>query len=202
MVFVSGGNVAMVEARATYHGREVENTLYFRHDGPMDATSVQDLVDSITIGWLLSLRAVTVPEYSMDEWYVTDLTSGTAPTYSITESPPLLGLDTSNPGMPGSIAMCVSFRTAGRGKSARGRNYVMGMTENNVTANALSTPYINAVIAAYEELLPGGGVDPDWTWGVFSRYTNNAPRMTGLFQPITSVISTDPTVDSQRGRLR
>ncbi len=201
MAFVPALNVAMVEARATYFGQNIENTLYFQHDGAMDATSVQALIDAITGDWLLDLRGQLAAEYSLHEWYVTDLSSATAPTYTIPESPPLAGVGAAGPGMPGSVALCVSFRTNGRGRSARGRNYVAGMQEPTVAANLVDAGVVNGIVASYQTMLPGGTLPAGWTWVVVSRYSGGVERSFALVSEITAVLVVDRVVDSQRGRL-
>jgi len=104
--------------------------------------------------------------------------------------------------LPGSVAACISFRTGGRGRSTRGRNYVPGLSEDVVNGNDLDLTTLNNMVAAYELFMGGGTFPIAWTWGVLSRFFNLSPRVTGLFQPIIDVLSTTLTVESQRGRLK
>lgn len=200
-VFVPGTNVAMVEIRGDYFGQQVENTLYFQNVGAINALDANDLMDYMENVLCPGIAGAQSNAYTWRDVYVTDLTTNISPTYSKTFSPVIPGVS-ANPGMPGSVALCLSFRTAGRGRSSRGRNYISGLTEADVTANVVSNGLILGLTATYADMLSGGGLPTGWTWVVFSRYTNGAPRGLGLAKPVTNVISTDPTVDSQRGRLR
>jgi hypothetical protein len=98
--------------------------------------------------------------------------------------------------------MAVSFRSALSGRSFRGRNYIPCLTNSQVTGNLIDVSWQGDIINAYAELLFGGGALPaGWVWVVVSRFTNNLPRVTGIFSEVFSVLVTDTIVDSQRRRL-
>ena len=101
---------------------------------------------------------------------------------------------------PNSAALAVSFRTAARGRTARGRNYVFGMPQAYLVSNSFSAPFVNGVQSAYNTLI-GVAADNGYTWVVASRYENNAPRTSGLTRPVTAAVVVDEVLDSQRRRL-
>jgi len=202
MAFVPGANCVQVELKGSYNTQFYENTLYFQCTSAVNATNVGDLMDFLENDFLPDWLIGLSDELFIDEIYVTDMKTVSSPTYSRTLIPALEGTETGSPGLPGSVAACISFRTANRGRSARGRNYVSGLTENNVTGNAIDVGQLNFLVAAYELLLGGGSFPAAWTWVVFSRYLLGSPRVAALIQDITDVLSTDITADSQRGRLR
>lgn len=202
MAFVPATNVLQVEMRGTYFGQEIENTLYFECSSAIAEADVEALFDFLEDDFIPAYLLDLSVSLAIDELYGTDLTSASSPTYSRTFSPALTGGESGAAGMPGNVNAAISFRTANRGRSARGRNYVPGATENNVSGNVLNLTLINDLVAAYELLLGGGDIPVAWVWSVLSRFLNGAPRSSGLAQPILDVLSTDPTVDSQRGRLR
>jgi len=200
MAFVPASNVLQVEIRGSLNGIPVETTQYHQHAGSIVVGDVDDLFDWYQAEFLPDYLAPLGIEYKVNELYGTDLTSASAPTYSLVFSPQLEGGEASA-AVPGNVAACISFRTANRGRSARGRNYVPGLLESDVSGNGMDLTLVNTLVAAYELMLGGGTYPLGWTWGVLSRFLNLSPRVAGLFQVITDVLSTNLTVESQRGRL-
>jgi hypothetical protein len=199
MVFVDVPNTAQIEMRGTLHGERVENTLYFNRDtGTIDQTILDALTAFMAAEYDLAWEDVLPSAYVHSEVYGTDLTSATSFASTNTDQ-------AGNPGalsgasLPGGTTFAISFRTANRGRSGRGRNYWPGLMEADVTGNLLSAGAADSFLAVYQRLIDSPPTG--WTWGVVSRYHNGAPRSTGIFQPITNVIYTDLAVDSQRRRL-
>lgn len=200
MVFVPGPNIAQAEIRMVQDSQQIENVLYFDMGGVATPSDYEQLAFDLWQWWAADRAPLTAPQVSLVEVYVTDLTSDTAPVYSYTgTSGPITGTAASAV-LPANVTICVSFRTAGRGRSARGRNYVPGLTEADVVNNTLDAGTAGSILEAYQELLPEGAITTG-TWVVFSREEDGAPRTIGLAQPVTSVVITDRTVDSQRRRL-
>lgn len=199
MPFVPAANVAMVELRYTYQGQQVENTLYFDRGSAMTTTEMTDLAALLATNFQDNVRANMPTSLTLREIYVTDLTSDTAPTVTYTGILPLTGSD-GQPAMPNSVTLCISFRTNGRGRSSRGRNYLLGITENEVDNNFVSSTFYGPWETFYTDVL-GIAAGEVWTWVVLSRYANNAPRVAGLAQPVTDFVIVDTVVDNQRRRL-
>jgi len=202
MAFVPASNTLQVEIRGTYFGQDYENVLYFKNGSTIDSAEVEALFDFLEDDFMADWLVGLSDQLQIDEFYATDLTSSTSPTYSRVFSPALEGTETGAAGQPGSVAACISFRTANRGRGSRGRNYVGGITENNVTGNQIDVGQLNLLVASYELLLGGGDIPASWVWSVVSRFLLGSPRVSALVQEILDVLSTDLTVDSQRGRLR
>jgi hypothetical protein len=109
--------------------------------------------------------------------------------------------------LPNNVTLTVSFRTANRGRSFRGRNYVVGLGETQVAGNTVAPSVITAFDGIYSQLL-ASPVAAIATWVVVSRFSGvdpvtkePIPRVTGIATPITSVTVVDNVVDSQRRRL-
>lgn len=200
MAFVPVPNVVMAEIRSEYLSQRVENTLYFRFAGPPETTDLATLAENLRDWWTTGPRAALGANMFLREVYLTLLTTETSPTYSlvVTGDPggPAVGEAT-----PGSVALCVSFRTSGRGRSSRGRNYVCGFTEAQVNGNFILQSAVDEVVDAYNLLLTNDVNSNGWTWVVVSRFTGGAPRTTGVFAPVTAAVAVDNAVDSQRRRL-
>lgn len=201
MVFVPVPSTLQVELRGTVHGVPFENVLYFTADGTITTGDVDDLFDFFENEWVPAAALMQGPAVVWNEAYGTDLTTQTSPVYVRSFSPPIQGNPAGDPTLPGSVAFTVSFRTAGRGRSSRGRNYVTGLTEGQVTANLLGSGFANSWVALYGELLGVGTFPPAWDWVVVSRISEGEPRAVGLAQTVTDVTYTDLRVDTMRSRL-
>lgn len=101
---------------------------------------------------------------------------------------------------PNNVAACVSFRTAQRGRSARGRNYVPGIPNPLVTLNTMDSAFIASLETVYGGLIGAGTFLAGWQWVVVSRQTGGALRPAGIAIPITAAFCTTPYVRSMRSR--
>lgn len=148
------------------------------------------------------VEASLMPTFSQDYSYsgcvVTDQTSESSAAVNVPDSS--VGGSLAEPSLPGSVAFCVTFLTAGRGRSSRGRNYIPAIAEPFVIGNTLDLTQANLYVAAYEALF-AVATDQNVTWVVVSHQTAGAPRVAGLAQPVTGVRYADRFIDSQRRRL-
>lgn len=199
MAFIPTENVAQVEIRYFAAGQQCENTLYFYNPDGVGLAGLIDITDQVGEWWDLHLQPQQAGDVSILEIYGTDLTSSTAPTYTNLEKEGMTGGNTATGMLPGNATLCVSFRTVGRGRSSRGRNYFVGLPEGAVTQNTVGAGTVSAIEDAYNALITF--VTPPWQWIVLSRYVDGAPRVEGLIQPVVAALCVDPYVDSQRRRL-
>lgn len=201
MPFIPVPETAEVEVIMDLYGQRVENTLYFQKDGGHEVADLVALGSSIIDWWVARYAAFATADVQLLEVIVTDISSDTAPSIAIPAPAGTFG-EAESPALPGNVTLTITFRTAGRGRSARGRNYVVGIGESQVVGNDAVAPYRNLVILAYNDLL-SPGVEPDGeNWVVVSRFSDNAPRVAGVTQLITSTGMADSALDSQRRRLR
>lgn len=200
MPFVPVADTLMAELRFISQGQKIENTLYFQGSAGVSSSLASDLGDALISWWDTQFQPITSDTMSLVEVFVTDLTTDTSFTVSDTAGLPLTGASTTE-ALPANVAHCVSFRTAQRGRSARGRNYVAGMTEADTNGSLISSTIVADHVTAYTILLGAGAFVPGLEWVVVSRFHNGAPRVAGLAIPITNVLSVDAVVDSQRRRL-
>jgi hypothetical protein len=202
MVFVPAADTVKVDFRQTLYGQQISNTLYFRSiAGPFGVADVDTLTTELVQFWDIGLAPNLVEDLELRELYVTDLTTQTSPTWTYPVVPAGAG-DLSVPGVPGNVTFCVSFRAAGRGRSSRGRNYIAGLAETDVTGNTYDGTRADSLVQAYiDGILTNSDLTALWEMVVVSTVENKAPRSSALIQPVTSVLYTDLTVDSQRRRL-
>jgi len=199
MAFVPGPRVIQAEMRYTYQGQQVENVLYFQKDSAVTVADMQGLGGALAASYQNEVQANMPTSLSLREIYLTDLTTQTSPTFTYTAILPLVGTD-GQPAMPNNVTLCISFRSAGRGRSSRGRNYLLGITENEVDNNFVNTSCSVPWESFFLDLL-GYSTPGPFTWVVFSRVLNGADRAVGLAQPVQSFTIVDTVVDTQRRRL-
>lgn len=199
MPFIPVPNTVQVEVIFEMQDQVVENTLYYANDTPsienatalLEAvnTAIQDQLIPLLSSAITLVRLVATLISAIDGFVVTNTT----------------GLPVDGGGsadaLPSNVALCISKRTALRGRSARGRNYIAGIPlDARESQDVLTSAFTTAVVSAFETIL-GAGADDGWVPVVVSRFHDNAPRVTGVTNPITSVIVVDNIMDSQRRRL-
>jgi len=201
MPFIPVPETAEVEIIMDLYGQRVENTLYFQKDGGHEASDLVALGDSIIDWWVARYADFATADVQLLEVIVTDLSSDTAPSIAIPAPSGTFGAAAS-PALPGNVTQTITFRTAGRGRSARGRNYVVGIGESQVVGNDTVAAFRDLVIVAYNDLLTPGVQPAGENWVVVSRFEDLAPRAAGVTFLITSTGMADSALDSQRRRLR
>lgn len=199
MAFIPAPNTALVELRYLQDNQNVENTLWFENAAGWTEATLVALGLAIREWWVDNLQGGIGQDVTLREIYVTDQTSATGLSATITSGLPLPGT-ASTDATTNSNTLCVSFRTAQRGRSYRGRNYVVGLPINALDQNTVTAGYRNFVQAAYAALLTVAA-DQNSQWVVVSKQLNNVPRTVAARTPVTAVAVVDSTVDSQRRRL-
>ena len=102
--------------------------------------------------------------------------------------------------MPGNVTVAIKKVTGLRGRSYRGRIYHCGLVQSQVAAQSLTTGVATTLRNAYLPLLTYPWTDTGWAHVVVSKYTNNAPRVTGVTTLVTD-FTVNNQIDSQRRRL-
>lgn len=202
MPFIPVPWTVMIELRYQAHGSLLENTLYFWRDGGFTTPLFTALVLHMYNWWNNELRINLGDQLVFRECKGTGLTvPNGAVTYYI---PPTLryGDVVGGTAVPNNVSFSVSFRTASRGRSFRGRNYIPAMRSIMLNGDAVTTSQRDAWLQDYRCLLPGGTYDPlTCSWVVVSRYENGQPRTQGIVTPITQVVAVTDNLGSQRRRL-
>jgi len=105
--------------------------------------------------------------------------------------------------LPVNCTQCIKLSTGFTGRTARGRWFVIGMTDGHLnvankdtTTTAFRTAWIVALDALRVNTLAAG-----WQWVIASRYHNGAKRTEATTLPVIFESFVNTEVDSQRGRL-
>lgn len=188
-------------------GQRIENTLYFFNPGGSTLASLISLGSDLEGWWTLNCAPLLPVDVVLNEITLTDLSTATGLQVTRALSTPVAGT-LGQPALPNNVSLAVSFRSAIRGRSYRGRNYIPCLTEAQVANSAVTQVVADAWRDAYAAILVAvsGPGDP-YVWVVVSRYSGvdadgkPIPRVTGNAEPVNAVVVVDRTVDSMRRRL-
>lgn len=198
MAFIPVPNAAKVAVVGSLDSQEIVNTLWFTSAGGFSPSEIETLAGAVSGWWIDSILPYLNNGYTMAYVTATDASvSGGAQFTDSAGAGETGGVGGSQ--MPNNLAFCVSFRTGFSGRSNRGRNYVSALSESNMaTANRVDPTWAGQIKTGYEVLL-GDGIG--FTWVVASQYHDGDPRVSGVTNPVTSVLFVDTIADSQRRRL-
>jgi hypothetical protein len=208
MPFVAVPNTALAEIQCLWRGQKVENTIWAENvGGPYDAVSIQAL--ALTIGtWFTDTYLTLISnEVEFLQCLTTDEGDPLGPTGAVSGSGSTGGAPT--PSQANNVTLAITFKTAGRGRSFHGRNYIIGVPGTVVSGNDVDVGFRNDIRSAYASL-GTALIDAGFSHVVASRFTGftivdgkkvPTPRAVGIATPVTSYTFFDSVVDAQRRRL-
>lgn len=190
--------VYKVEMRFTDDNQQVENVYHCHPESNNNPASLSQVSD-LFVGWYESfLRSKQGELVSLVEIVTTDLTTPSSPQLIVGLAANNNGQDTGG-ALPNNVTVCISWHTALRGRSYRGRTFHVGLTEPHIEGSYLLAGEPEALAICYDQLrttLAGNLVG----LGVVSYRTNKTLRPEGIFTKYISV-TVDNVTDSQRRRL-
>jgi len=192
-----------VEAELLYELDEqlTENGLYFEFDDVISETDMEDLAGAL-VEWVTeNLMPYLGANLVFRGVKITNLTTETSSVGEDLLTTPVPGSDTAS-GLSNNAAFCIQFKTAKRGRSYRGRNYIGGLsTAMRASLNTVTTAFVGHMVSAYNLLLVPDTIPAGWEWVVVSRQLDGVILAEGITTPVQSVGYADRTIDSQRRRL-
>jgi hypothetical protein len=201
MAFVPVPNVCQTNVRARLDSQRIENVFYWLVPGGLTESTVANLTNDVLESWSTHMLPQLQTNYVLAEVYGVDLSSADGAAYTavpVSTSPGTLG----GAPLPNNVSICMSHRTAKRGRSYRGRTYLPGGSQSTASgANHFSDSYATSLLAAFAVFRSDVEADIGCQLGVVSRVANKVPRTTGHFEFINSTLFTDTVLDSQRRRL-
>lgn len=192
-------NVAEVSMRYDWDNQRVENVFHVRKNEGADSPDlplIATAFDAWHENYLVPLQSNSL---KLREIYVVDITTPTSPAHTEPILPARAGAR-SSASLPNSVTLAVSLRTAQRGRSHRGRSYVLGLCEDQIALNQVDPATVTLYLVAYEQLRQDL-ITAGHELVVTSFYTAGAPRASGLSTDVTSISIVDDVVDTQRRRL-
>jgi len=199
MPFIPLPGTVQLEILFTWDGQYCETVLHYTKEAGFDNDDMVDLAEYIT-AWIGSdwdtLMSNTITFIGLR---LTDMTSETGTVIDYGTGFPIQGFVVS-PSLPNNVALVVTKRTLLRGRSYRGRVFVPGLSEGNVTGNVVNPAHVAAVIAALEDIRIVPVTSGQFEMSVASRYADKQPRAVGVVTGV-SAFTSDGVVDSMRRRL-
>jgi hypothetical protein len=200
MAFVAAPNIIQVEWRQTLNGQKCENRMM------IDWLSVPEhsnLLDVAVSGWnwwettYSPLISAGVLLNSVVATYMGDI-NGDQATYA-PDATTVGGV--AGAGMPNETSFCLSLRSGFRGRSARGRWFMLGIPRSSMADdNNVSTGFADDSVSALQTFVndvTAGGIKPV----IVSFISEGIPRPGGpVYFVIETVLAVDTVVDSQRRR--
>lgn len=200
MAFIPAPNVTLIELRYLWFDQQCANTLYVEGSAPQDAVEMILFSGTIINWWRAFIAPLVSESVTLKSIYMRDLTTESSTSVEVPVSAPNTGTVTASSSLPNSNTWTVSFRTQLAGRSYRGRNYVLGLTEAHVSGNTVNFAVCENYVAAYNQLKTEI-TDANLTWVIVSRYHNKLPRATAVTTPVLTVTYEDQVIDGQRRRL-
>lgn len=179
-------------------GKVIVNVYHVTCSDPIITAKLFDICDVFRDWWInnqrnglstdIALHAVTA--------FNLDVPNGAKVTRVVSPASPgaAVGASTSN-----NVALVVSLATAMTGRSFRGRSYMCGLREDDVTGNNVSVAFTAGTVANYADLR-ASLVIANCLLSVASFQVGGQPRAEGVATTVNSV-SANTRVDTQRRRL-
>lgn len=173
------------------------NDLFWFSSGAITPSSLNTLVTDMANWVNASFAPLLSRDWQGSRIRAVDLGSATGAQAEI-PAPYVGGVDVE--AAPNNVAACISLRTAQRGRSGHGRNFVPGIPNSVITLNTLDPDFITALEIAYQELVGAGSFSAGFELVVLSRQTGGALRAVGIGIPVFSVTMVGNSVRSMRSR--
>jgi len=197
MAFIPVTGSVQVTVEGVADNQLTINDTFWQASGAVTLFGMSGLGEAIS-GWVgAALAPLLSRDWASTRVRVVDLGSPTGLFFE-TASVNTGGVDIE--ACPNNVAACVSIRSANRGRSGRGRNFVPGIPNSVCTLNTLDNGFISDLLNAYTQFIGAGTFIEGWEWCVLSRFNLGAPRTEGLMQPVVSVEMVTPYVRSMRSR--
>lgn len=200
MPFVPAPNIVEVQFRYTYAGERCMNRIHVNVGDTPTAANCNELVIECGDWWLANVPPLVASTLALREVYAKSLETAIAPESTRTAGLPASGTKVGDP-LPNSTSLALSLRSAMSGRSARGRWFWLGFTEDQVDGNIVTNGAIVSLDAALTNLK--SIIDGlSYVWVIVSYITNGAPRVGGpVYIDVATIAVVDSVVDSQRRRL-
>lgn len=197
MAFQPAPSIATTLIQGTVDNQLTLLDLNWFASGAITQLNLQTLVDAVA-DW----ASATLAPLLSDDWTLTGVhgVDQSSETGFVADNSTTTAGGVSGEANPNNVAACVSLRTAQRGRSGHGRNYVPGIPGSVVTLNTIDPTFIADLVDGYGQLVGAGTFLTGWQLVVLSRVTGGSPRAEGIGIPVTSIKMVGNSVRSMRSR--
>jgi hypothetical protein len=199
MPFVPAPNIVQAEVRCSLDGQQIENRWMVNVGAPVTPVLVDAVANLVNV-WAQDTYFDFLPDVlSLNETVATDMSDENGSQVAIAPTGAFTGALAEEP-MPNETSFCISLRSASRGRSARGRTYILAVTKFATTGNFLHAGRADQFKGAIQTLIDRIAA-AGWGMVIVSYRHNNAPRVGGpVYFGVTNAIYTDLVLDSMRRR--
>jgi hypothetical protein len=188
-------NTVQIRVYQSLYGQRVENGFYIQAPNDPDTVLLEGLATTVLTEWEQHILPTQSQDLTLRGVNLISLDTATGPSYEEFLVSPLPG-GTVSASLPGSVAFVIKFSTAQRGRSRRGRVYMSGIPEQDVTGNFLNSSPQADMVSGWRTFLTNVADSIGGVHVVISRTSDPA-----TVTRVTSVDATDNVLDSQRRRL-
>lgn len=200
--FVPFAGTVLCEILGRIASQVVETTYNFLTTETIDEPYLLNLADNFRAAWVGRFLPLLSSRLSISQSKATSLVSSTAPSQLFTHSPNSGGVSDSS-GPPNNVALAMKNSTAKRGKSYRGRNFLMGIPNAALDSDRdlVTNTFVGDLLDAYDDFINDLLIfDANLQHVVCSRQQGGVRLTTGVRTPVNAV-SINNVLDSQRRRL-
>lgn len=202
--FIPLPNGVQVVIQGMLKAQTIENVFYVVLPTAPGPTDVQGVAEDFEVWFRTHMLAHFSHEFTLVQVTATDWTSSSGSQFVFVEPSPVPG-SISGPAASNSLAMVLSWHTARRGRSFRGRTFLAGIDLGSTTDEVTWTAAAIAAMDASALLIPGFNVTTPYALVVASFFSGvdslhkPIPRVTGVGTPINAV-TVDSIIMNQRRR--
>lgn len=200
MSFVPAPNIVELQFRQTFDLQRTMNRIHINVLTVPTEAICQSIATAGAVWWTNNVAPLVPPELQLREVYCKSLAVENGPQATFSSGFPAPGA-LGQPALPNSVSIAASLRTGLTGRSARGRWFWQGLTENQVTGNEVAAGTLTSIDAALTNLkaaIAGLG----YAWVIVSFFSGGGPRPGGpVYFLVSDILFIDSVVDSQRRRL-
>jgi len=190
--FIPLPNGIQIVIRGVCYAQTIEEVHYVVLPGAVGPSDVQGAAEDFEAWFVADVLPLLAITYNLVSVTATDWSSASGPQFIVTEPTPLPG-GVNQAAVNNTLAMVISWHTALRGRSYRGRTYLAGLSLGSVgTQNTWDASAVALVDAAYTEI-PGFNTTEPYELVVASFYSGvdtdgkPIPRTTGVGTPIIAL---------------
>lgn len=196
--YVPVPGVLQANVRFLLEGQQIESCLNFRYEGMPFETAAEEVWALLDLSWWQGMRPNLSGDLVNVETYIVDQSdqSGPVATFPAFETP--AGGATGAP-VPNNACLCITHRTANRGRSYRGRTFVPALAKSIVNGSFVQADTVAALVANFNSMRTTAAA-ADLPFVIVSRRHNGVPRVTGIDTVVTLCVARDNVLDSQRRR--
>lgn len=199
MSFIPTPNAVRVALQGKVNSNDQVITLWFLGVAPAGISDLTDLAGDLETWATSNFLTLLSNGYTLDNIYLAAQDSSTAPALVHTGALPAIGA-VNSPVIEPQTAPVVKFRTAARGRSGRGRNYVPGCPLNALSSpGVVGTTFKNALLGAYADI-PAAVSAHGYTHVVVQHMHDKAPLLVGVPRTVIDYEMVSDSVGTQRRR--